>query len=325
MRKNQFVTVLKYIACYCVIFSHALPLAAGNRQYDIVYRLSNGRTSIGGCAVILFFFFSGYYIAESVSRTTTFLEYSKKRVRRLILPLSIVIVISLIVCGLFFSAKSRSEYFLDINTWAYLKNIFLKLTPTLPGVFENNIFTSAVNGSLWILPIQAYCYVFAWLLKELNLYKKYLNICLLGGVLSLTLNPGHKMVFIVFIFGEILFMLKDKIREYPNKSKNIVVLFITGIVIATFPKIAEVSLAFYIPLVLFYCIFDRGYELRIKRNLPDYTYEIYLCAYPIQQSLVAINGGSMDPILNFILASILASIAGLGIKRTENWKGKYRK
>lgn len=183
MNRNALVTVLKYIACYCVIFSHALPLATGDRKYDVIYRLSNGETSIGGCAVIVFFFFSGYYIAQSVQRTGSFKEYSKRRAGRLIIPLGIVIVLSLVVCGLFFSTKSMREYFLDITTWKYLENIVLKLQPYLPGVFENNIFTNAVNGSLWILPIQAYCYVFAWLIKELNLYHRYLNICLIGGCL----------------------------------------------------------------------------------------------------------------------------------------------
>lgn len=138
------------------------------------------------------------------------------------------------------------------------------------------------------------------------------------GVLSLWLNPGHKMVFVVFVFGEILFMLKDKLVECPQWIKNGFMIGATCIVAVTFRRMADVSLSFYIPLVLFYLIFDRKCELRIKRNLPDYTYEIYLCAYPIQQALVAINGGSMNPILNFIIALLLASVMGICIKGIED-------
>ena len=36
------------------------------------------------------------------------------------------------------------------------------------------------------------------------------------------------------------------------------------------------------------------------------SYELYLIGFPIQQSIVAINGGSMNIYCNFIIATLIA-------------------
>ncbi len=43
---------------------------------------------------------------------------------------------------------------------------------TLPGVFENNIYPNAVNGSLWTLPAEVLMYVLIPVLFSLFGYKK---------------------------------------------------------------------------------------------------------------------------------------------------------
>ena len=43
---------------------------------------------------------------------------------------------------------------------------------TLPGVFENNLFPSIVNGSLWTLILEVICYVLLYITYKLKILEK---------------------------------------------------------------------------------------------------------------------------------------------------------
>lgn len=84
-------------------------------------------------------------------------EYLFKRMTR-IYPLLIVFVFVSVLAGAIFTTYSVKEYFLYSKDYLF-KNLLMNPKFDLPGVFSDNIYPVAVNGSLWTLPVEFACYI----------------------------------------------------------------------------------------------------------------------------------------------------------------------
>lgn len=109
--------------------------------------------------IILFFTVGGYLITESWKRDPDYLCYLVRRVFRIFPALIVCIAMLTFLAGPILSPYSLKEYFSDSNTWNYLKNMRLYISYTLPGVFSGNPVSTAVNGSLWSLPVEFFMYL----------------------------------------------------------------------------------------------------------------------------------------------------------------------
>lgn len=107
---------------------------------------------------------SGYLLVGSWERRPRFGAYATARVIRILPSLAIVVLLTVFVLGPAFTVLSAAEYFDSPLTWDYLGNIVLRLRYFLPGVFEQNPYPDAVNGSLWSLPAQFAAFFFVPLL-----------------------------------------------------------------------------------------------------------------------------------------------------------------
>jgi len=68
-------------------------------------------------------------------------------------------LLTALVIGPMFTSLALIDYFCDIETWMYFSNVALNPTYHLPGLFFNNIYPIAVNGSLWTLPVEFCMYL----------------------------------------------------------------------------------------------------------------------------------------------------------------------
>ncbi len=109
--------------------------------------------------IILFFTAGGYLITESWKRDRNYLCYLIRRVFRIFPALITCIAVLTFLIGPLLSAYSLKEYFSDSRTWNYLRNMRLYVNYTLPGVFSENPISTAVNGSLWSLPVEFFMYL----------------------------------------------------------------------------------------------------------------------------------------------------------------------
>ncbi len=109
--------------------------------------------------IILFFTVGGYLITESWKRDPDYLCYLIRRVFRIFPALITCIAVLTFMIGPLLSAYTLKEYFTDNGTWNYLKNMRLYVNYTLPGVFSQNPISTAVNGSLWSLPVEFFMYL----------------------------------------------------------------------------------------------------------------------------------------------------------------------
>lgn len=316
------VNFIKFLAAIMVILSHAFPLSTGASQNEWFHILTNGQYTMGGVAVCIFFFYSGLLIAKSLVKKPTAKHYFMNRILRIIPPLMVVAVVSAIIMGPLVTTLPLSKYFISSGTWFYLLNGILVLVHNLPGVFEQNIYLSTVNGSLWTLPVEAFCYVACFVFFKLKLNTRYhgliMKMCMflsIPFIFFLLLFSGYAglgmicpVIFPVFIFfsGMFYYVFRDVIKM----DLRYLGLAILVIIISNFSGYLLLGLFLGFPYILAYIGFACKKLPERLGNLGKLSYGIYLCAFPIQQCLVWGFGGSMNIYLNMLLAIPLSILGG---------------
>ena len=307
---NNYVDIIKFVAALLVIFSHSYRLS--NNSIDLLSRYIKG-ASFGSFAVAVFFSFSGYYIMKSL-KTKGDKKFIYKRLIRILPELIIVVLLTIFILGPVFTNLSVTEYFLNKKTYLYLLNGIMVPYHNLPGVFINNIYGSTVNGALWTLPIEFICYIGIYLCYKLKLTKnnKFLLVsfilCLIGYSIILYLNIEFLLTIIrpilVFIFSSILVFAKNIKKVY---MLPLIIISILLFILKSF-ICYNIFLIIFLPLVLFYVINNISIKSKIASFLGKISYSIYLVGFPMQQSVVSIFGGKMNPYVNFVISVLLAVI-----------------
>ncbi len=159
---------LRMIGALLVIYGHSSPLV-GNGELippEWPVQLDDG-------LLMGFFAMSGFQITESWLRDPHAGRFAAKRMLRLWPPMLTVSLAAALIVGPLVSAQSSSEYFADRDTWGYVLNnaAMLTLQHDLPGVFLENPWPGAVNGSLWTLPMELIAYVGLFTLLILGVAK----------------------------------------------------------------------------------------------------------------------------------------------------------
>ena len=70
----------------------------------------------------------------------------------------IVVLTSMLIVGPLLTSESAKAYFTSGDLAPYLGNIAGKPHYSLPGVFLHNPRPGVVNGSLWTIPAEVWCY-----------------------------------------------------------------------------------------------------------------------------------------------------------------------
>lgn len=176
--RNNF-DFFRLLAAFLVIVGHAYPIL---QQPNLPYFLNS---SISSYAVKLFFALSGYLIVASWIRDPNAFRFLVKRALRIFPALILVVVLSACVLGPLVTTMSPKEYFAAPLFWSYFMNIKLYIIYALPGVFEENIYPNAVNGSLWSLPAEFFMYLLVLGSGILARILTHVPFALLWGVLTL--------------------------------------------------------------------------------------------------------------------------------------------
>src|SRR5262249_6839314 len=106
-----------------------------------------------------FFALSGYLVAGSFERCRTIGMFIGLRVLRIFPALSVETILSAFILGPIFTIYSLGDYFSNPLLFSYLGNIVGHVQFELPGVFETNPDPHVVNGQLWTVPYELYCYI----------------------------------------------------------------------------------------------------------------------------------------------------------------------
>ena len=299
---NNF-NLIRFLAAYAVLFSHCFVLVSGNGSDEPLVTALN--YSLGGIAVDIFFVTSGFLITGSSLRRNNFIAFFKARALRIYPALCVVILLTVFVLGPLLTTASPPEYFSDSGTWRYLyRNITILPFAgyhLLIGVFENNPFPAIVNGSLWTLPAELASYIavaLLWLFcsKQFRSPKKamarftvaltlMLLTCFYLSKIGILPPKNAYRLYFHFFAGASLFLAAETITLDHVKASLI------GFVLLAASIFTDKFYYFYVPLMIYltmYFAYVPGGILRKFNLVGDYSYGIYIYAFPVQQSLIVL-------------------------------------
>lgn len=293
--RNNNLNLLRFVAATSVLVSHSFPISYGPGTVEPLLEMTGN--SLGGHAVVLFFILSGLLIAASFESSRSAWRFSLARVFRLFPGLLGVLLLTVFVLGPLATTMPLADYFGSGATWNYLvSNLRLfKIQYELPGVFAGNPYGAPINGSLWSLRFEVECYIllglcgmlgllhraaFAWGLMVLAI-AVHLVSRLPGLETSLQLLSGNQLAQLgsAFGLGSAAYILRDRIAL---DGRILAALITIAILFHGTPVFRAVLLFAIVYGALWTAYVPQGAILRFNR-LGDYSYGIYLYAFPVQQ------------------------------------------
>lgn len=289
-RRNNNFDALRITAAVAVILGHATDLRGHPESIAVVLGLP-----VSQLGVAVFFVISGYLITGSWERRPHLPRYLTSRVLRIIPGLALVTVAAAFILGPIVSVLSPQEYFGNGDTYAYLRNAVLLPNYVLPGVFTDNPFPLAVNGSLWTLPAEFACYlvvpVLGWLPRRMQV-----PAWLLFGLVSVVLTTSLHLQFfgarvesaaamwVFFAGGAVVKLTLDKRRLRVDVAAAVLVVWL--VFVGILPQFGLYAAWIALP----YCLLAFGVQstpvIRRASRYGDLSYGLYLWAFPVQQTLV---------------------------------------
>ncbi|GLS26294.1 acyltransferase family protein [Marinibactrum halimedae] len=307
-RDNNF-NLIRFIAASLVLFSHSFALTFGSPEAEPM-KLSLGLTW-GSIAVDIFFISSGFLICGSYLARKSTLAFAWARFLRIYPALLIAVFITVFGVGLYFTELTSAEYLQHKQTYKYLiKNSILLfgIEFYVPGTFEHLPYADSINGSLWTLPYELKMYILLVLTISSILHlSKYVF-----SKFSLRLSLPWTLLLIA-ITATILNIANHFLQFYQGQSIRLFSFFFIGAACYLWKKnlhlsspialvllsLLSVSLihkeCFYIaycitlPYLLFFIAYVPAGIIRKFNHFGDYSYGIYIYAFPIQQITIALQ------------------------------------
>ena len=316
--RDNNVLPIRFLAAVTVILFHCYALT--DRLNEEPLHAAFPPMNFGTLGVYVFFVLSGFLVTQSWLAHPAVGPYAAARVLR-IYPALIAATLFTIALAGWSSTLPWREYLTSPVTWRYLVRTAsaFDVVDRLPGVFPDNPFRVAANGSLWTLPV------------ELRLY-----VALgLAGVAGLLGKPRAWVVASLVLVAAAL-AWPDHVPLGPNTrvTRLAALLFLLGSLACVWQRHVPLSLpaatlAVVLPLVdasglardgplfallLAYAVIVAAYHpaLRIRRlaRMPDYSYGLYVYAFPIQQTIIRLLPDIAPPLLFALaLAATLAVAA----------------
>lgn len=317
--RSSNIQFLKFIAAILVIFSHSFSISTGLSENEPISLFTNAQLSGGSLAVAFFFFTSGYFITGSMLRVKTAKRFFHSRIIRIFPTLIVVILVTVFILGPICTTLSFSDYFRNTSTYRYLLNCLLLRVHLLPGVFTQNAYPYSVNGALWTLPVEFLCYTVCFILYKLKLLRKNtvwttIPAAILYLIVMQYISDKWHIAFaasllkptILFYMGILCYIHRDYIKLHKVGGLICIILMLILNRLG-FLSVGIIILLPYIILTLGWGISQHFSKLS---NLGNYSYAIYLCGFPIQQTVTYYFGGTMPPYVNSLLSIPLSILCG---------------
>ena len=316
-RDNNF-NVIRAFAAFCVLVSHAYPIALGDGTSEPLASLTG--YTLGTLAVYVFFILSGFLITASFERARNRTNFIVARFLRLFPGLLVSLLFVAFVLGPWVSDLSVRAYLGHHETWSFMLRNILLVQPqyNLPGVFTANPVTS-IEGSIWTLFYEVACYIGVFVAGAMGLFKLPWRATT-AIVLFLCFGLLREWVQIDFQYqiGKFVDLgAPFAIGALAWLWRHHIFLSIWGIFGAGLLAWALKGTAFYdlgLMVALAYALFWLGYIpggwIRKYNAIGDYSYGIYIYAFPMQGLAIWLFG-PMSAIENILIATPLTVLPAI--------------
>ena len=312
--RDNNLNLMRFLAAVGVIYGHAFGVP-GRDPIEPIHRVFG--LGAGDLGVDTFFFISGFLICKSfLSRSLP--EYAWARFVRIFPGLWVSSLFLVLVAGLFFSTLPALQFWSRPSTLSYLLHNFTMLPgfgaqQELPHAIDTKI--ELFNAPLWTLP------------HELQMYMLLAAIGLIGGlkrpfiaaavsavgagsVIARKLFGVHlldidRARFLFFFFaGATAYLTRKHIALSLRGLFACLGLIILAVAVTGRFDLRQGALAVTLPYLLLWLAYVPGGFLRRFNELGDYSYGIYVYAFPIQVVLFGTQVGAAS-IPNFLLATLI--------------------
>lgn len=265
-----------------------------------------------------FFAMSGFLVAGSLERNTI-PAFLTLRFLRIVPPLSVSTLISALLLGAFLTSLSLTDYFSHAEFWRYMGSIVGWVHIYLPGVFENRSPPNYVNGSIWTIPFELECYVAIAVLGIAGLPKRpilFTSVAILAmlsfsakGITSPSYGVSHGEMVLPFMFGVAIYLLRNML---PFSFPLFVLSFTLSLVLFYSRAISYLEAPFVAYSTTYLGLLNPRRILLVRGA--DYSYGIYIYAFPFQQAAFQLLPGG-----TFWLSNIAYGVVSSGAAAYLSW------
>jgi peptidoglycan/LPS O-acetylase OafA/YrhL len=296
-RHNNF-DLLRLLAAWAVLVSHSFALVG---EPEPLHQLDS---TLGNVGVLIFFAVSGLLIRRSWEYDPSPRDFWIKRGLRLVPALATLAVLTAFVLGPLVTTRATSEYFSSWETWIYPVRIVLMFPfgAGLPGVFEDNLYSGAVNGPLWSLPVEVFAYAVLAGLGIAGLLRGrwlVLAIAVLGLAWAAVWVPstseavGSTYVIAAFALGAAAYSFRERIvLSWPVALGLLALCYVAGLGPTSVRVVVWTVGAVYLSYWFAYALPPIG---RAVTRFGDASYGVYIWAFPVQQTIVQVTGDDLGP------------------------------
>lgn len=305
-RDNNF-NLIRIIAAYAVLVSHSFPLALGRGTVEPPLTLLG--MSFGSMAVDIFFLASGFLVTGSLLARKNTLQFLWARALRIYPALFFMLVITVGTLGIFFTTLPASEFFSHPITQKYFVRCLTLVNSIkfeLPGVFMENPYAKSVNGSLWTMRYEVRLYIIIGLLwallhlagqHQLRAFKILVitsalifGLLFFAGRFNLIANQDALFRFgFLFMSGGSYFILRERITLSGRIALPLFLILVISAAIGHDAFFVAYSLG--LGYLLLYAAYVPTGFIRHYNRFGDYSYGIYIYAFPVQQAVAALVPG----------------------------------
>jgi peptidoglycan/LPS O-acetylase OafA/YrhL len=297
-RDNNF-TLLRFSAAMTVLFAHSVAVLGLPPEREFFFNRLG--FSLGEMGLDMLFVTSGFLVTASLVGRQDLIAYLWARILRVYPGIWVMLVLTVFVLAPALTTLPRGDYYASPLTWEYFRKcatLIGGVRYSLPGVFENVPLRAEFNGSLWTMPVEVRMYLYLaaiWValavapaarIKAMRFVLPISAAALLMIVLKARLfagapNGANIRIF-MFLYGSSLYLWRDRIPVGPRLLVGI----LAALVLASFDKTVffVVYAACLAPLVL-HLVYVPGGRIRAFNDWGDYSYGVYIYAFPVQQTL----------------------------------------
>jgi peptidoglycan/LPS O-acetylase OafA/YrhL len=324
--RNNF-DFLRFALASLVILSHSWPLGTGTHEGEPLYMATGGQLTMGQFAVYGFFIISGFLITHSWFSKPRIVPYLKKRAARIYPGFVVAALVSALVAAPLCSNAGYPGLHLGSVTRAMANMVRLRLETPVEA-FASNPYPQAVNGSLWSIPYEFRCYLGVLTLGLCGLLpRRWVLLACLGLSIAcamlyscVSMPEGAKVVTALigrpyyaatlapyFLVGMAFYVCRERISL---RGSWAVVSLVALAIAARVPHGMVLALPLAGAYLIFYAAFLPLGGLERWGKHGDFSYGIYLYAFPIQQCIVHVYGAAVAPWGLFLMAWPPSVVAG---------------
>lgn len=320
---NNF-DLLRLCAALAVMFGHSFWLQPAHGRTEPILT-HTGLEYSGSLAVYTFFVISGMLVSASYQRQRSLGRFVPLRLARIYPALIACVFLTTFVLypilstggmvNALLSGEAKEYFFMNVG-------LFWGIQWTLPHIFEHNAIKGVVNGSLWTLPLELMCYLMVIAAGLMSAYSSRLRLVALLAVIgagiaylashtsnyellrSIVNKPTGYSFYAppFFMAGMLLYAVRDRVIVSWPVGIALAIAYIAG------RHSALAAPLFYLAFVYVLLCLSGDRMLRRIRLVNDYSYGVYLWAFPIQQ-IVAAYAPEMDNLVGLAISIPLTIIA----------------